>query len=69
MRTYYCKCGGKSEDTDKGIRQCNECEKVFGVSGKISDYINMRKTLSGTTKMEFNTTTVDESVKRMNANK
>ena len=69
MRTYYCKCGGKSEDTDKGIRQCNECEKVFGVSGKISDYINMRNTLAHTTKIEFSESTVEDSVKKMNANK
>ena len=34
--------------------------------GKISNHINMRKTWSGTTKIEFNTTTMDESIKRMN---
>ena len=68
MRIYYCECGGKSKDT-KGILQCNECEKLFGVSGKISDYINMRNTLAHTTKIEFSESTVEESVKRMNANK
>ena len=35
-------------------------------TGKGSHQINMRKTLSGTTKMEFNSTTVQESIDRMN---
>ena len=30
------------------------------------NHVNMRTTWSGTTKMEFNTTTIDESVKKMN---
>ena len=68
MRIYYCKCGKRTEVPNGDIKQC-KCGKVFGSEAKISDHINMRKTLSGTTKMEFNTTTVDESVKRMNANK
>ena len=68
MRIYYCECGGKSKDT-KGMLQCNKCEKLFGVSGKISDYINMRNTLAHTTKIEFSESTVEDSVKKMNANK
>ena len=35
-------------------------------TGKGSHQINMRKTWSGTTKMEFRETTVEESLKRMN---
>ena len=35
-------------------------------TGKGSHLFNMRKTLSGTTKMEFNSTTVQESIDRMN---
>ena len=34
--------------------------------GSVNNHINMRKTWSGTTKIEFNTTTMDESIKRMN---
>ena len=34
--------------------------------GKPGDYINMRKTWSGTTKVEFNTITMDESIRKMN---
>ena len=68
MRTYYCKCGISTEVSNGDIKQC-KCGNVFGSGYKASHYINMRNTLSGTTKMEFNTTTVDESVKRMNASK
>ena len=41
-------------------------EKFNFKEGKISNYINMRKTWSGTTKIEFNTCTMDESIKNMN---
>tara|TARA_R110002073_G_scaffold108157_3_gene242998 strand:+ start:647 stop:841 length:195 start_codon:yes stop_codon:yes gene_type:complete len=44
--------------------------KKFDFSqGSINNYINMRKTLSGTTKVEFSETTVDESIAKMNRNK
>ena len=33
------------------------------------NHVNMRKTWSGTTQIEFNTTTIDESVKRLNGGK
>ena len=33
--------------------------------GAINNHINMRKTWSGQTKVEFNTTTVDKSVNKM----
>jgi len=68
VRIYYCECGIRVEATSGDVKQCG-CGKVFGSGAKISDHINMRKTLSGTTKMEFNTTTVDESIKSMNASK
>ena len=65
MRIYYCKCGEKTEVAKGEVKQC-KCDKVFGGGGKISDHINMRRTLSGTTQMEFDTMTMDESIKRMN---
>ena len=65
MKIIYCQCGVKTEIQKGEAKEC-KCGKVFGVkSNKISDYINMRTTLSGTTKMEFSTTTVDESIKNM----
>ena len=64
MRTYYCDCGGKNEVIKHVVTQC-KCGKMFGIGGKISDHINMRTTLSGTTKMEFNTVSVDESIENM----
>ena len=54
---------------------CDKCEKVVEpdsckhkfelTRNNTKNYVNMRTTLSGTTKMEFNTTTVDESIKSM----
>ena len=64
MRIYYCSCGNRTEVPKGVVKEC-ECGKVFGTSGKLSDYINMRNTLSGTTKMEFSTTTIDDSIKNM----
>ena len=47
--------------------KCNDCSTVFGTKSiKTSNYINMRNTWSGTTKVEFNTTTIDESINEMN---
>jgi hypothetical protein len=65
MKIIYCQCGVKTEIQKGEAKEC-KCGKVFGVkSNKISDYINMRTTLSGTTKMEFSTTTVDKSIENM----
>ena len=66
MRTYYCICGNSTESILGKITEC-KCGKVFGVTGKISDHINMRNTWSGTTKVEFSQTTIDEDIKQRNA--
>ena len=68
MRTYYCECGGKVEIAKDIIPEC-DCGKLFGYNFKTSNQINMRTTLSGTTKMEFSTTTIDESANSMNKGK
>jgi|TARA_R100001443_G_scaffold34645_1_gene48374 hypothetical protein len=69
MRIYYCsKCSRKTEVPKNTTKQC-ECGNVFGTTGKVSDHINMRTTWSGQTKIEFNSTTVDESIKAMNKGK
>ena len=61
-RTYYCECGGKVESDGDMI--C-ECGYVFGSSFKTSNYVNMRTTWSGTTKMEFRETTMADSMTDM----
>ena len=66
MRIYYCECGVRTEVPKSTIKQC-ECGKVFGTSGKLSDHINMRKTWSGTTKLEFSETTIDKDIAERNS--
>ena len=70
MRIYYCsKCGGRTEVPKNSSKEC-DCGRVFGGrASKISDHINMRTTWSGQTKIEFNSSTVEESVKSMNGEK
>ena len=68
-RTYYCKSCKKCIDFNIDEEYICKCGYVFGVSQNISDYINMRKTWSGQTKIEFSTGTVDDSIKNMNGNK
>jgi len=68
MRTYYCDCGSSVEVTPSRIPKC-KCGKIFGITGKVSDHINMRTTWSGQTQIEFNTSTVEDSIKSMNREK
>ena len=66
MRTYYCDtCKGCVTFDKDQFPEC-KCGKAFGVSTNLSDYINMRKTWSGQTKVEFNQTTMDEDIKQRN---
>ena len=69
MIIYYChQCGKKGEFETKKEMQC-DCGSYAEIDKKrnrTSNHINMRKTWSGTTKIEFNETTVDESIKKMN---
>ena len=66
MRIYYCsKCSRKTEVPKNVVKQC-KCGNVFGTTGKVSDHINMRTTLSGTTKMEFTQTTMDADIAERN---
>jgi|TARA_R100000501_G_C2546267_1_gene62885 alpha-D-ribose 1-methylphosphonate 5-phosphate C-P lyase len=65
MRTYYCKCGGKVEVIENVVGEC-KCGKLFGVgNSKMSNGINMRKTLAHTTKIEFSESTVEKSMEKM----
>tara|TARA_R100000808_G_scaffold5394_1_gene16473 strand:- start:3310 stop:3516 length:207 start_codon:yes stop_codon:yes gene_type:complete len=62
MRTYWCDDCKKCVDINmKKSPEC-KCGKVFGVSGNISDYINMRTTWSSQTKVEFSQTTMDADI-------
>ena len=65
MRIYYCECGERTEVAKGEVKQC-KCDKVFGGGGKVSDHINMRKTWSGQTKVEFSTTTIEQDIKDRN---
>ena len=66
MIIYYCsKCGKKNETKKKEAPICN-CGHVLGDRSGVSDHINMRNTWSGTTKVEFGTTTIEDSINRMN---
>ncbi len=67
MKIIYCQCGKKTELQKGEAKQC-ACGKVFGAkSNKISDYINMRTTWSGQTKVEFSQTTIDQDIKHRNS--
>ena len=66
MKIIYCQCGEKTEIKKGEAKQC-ACGKVFGTrSNNISDYINMRNTWSGQTKVEFSQTTMDEDIAQRN---
>ena len=65
-RTYYCESCKECVTFNKNDTPECECGKVFGVTGKLSDYINMRKTWSGQTQIEFSQTTIDKDIEQRN---
>ena len=66
-RTYYCKtCQESITFQDNEIMKCNKCSALFGNNKRNPFEINMRTTWSGQTKVEFNETTIGESINRMN---
>ena len=70
-RSYYCDICQKviTFDCKNSLKKCTCCSKIFEISGMPSHEINMRKTWSGTTKIEFNTTTMSDDIsKRMKNN-
>ena len=61
-KTFYCESCKKCITFDmKELSKC-KCGKIFGITGNISDYINMRKTWSGQTKVEFSQTTIGQDI-------
>ena len=67
MRTYWCEICEECVDVDMKVSSECKCGKVFGVSGNISDHINMRNTWSGQTKVEFSQTTIDKDIAERNS--
>ena len=66
MILFYCnKCGKKSEFKTKKEMQCG-CGKYVGKRETTGDFINMRTTWSGTTKLEFSTTTMEKDIAQRN---
>ena len=64
---FYChRCGKRGEFENKKDMRCG-CGKYINKRIDINDTINMRKTWSGTTKIEFSNTTIDEDIKRRNS--
>ena len=64
--TLYChKCGTKSEFESKKEMHCS-CGYEVEKRNRASDHVNMRTTWSGTTKIEFSNTTMDEDIARRN---
>ena len=63
---FYChKCGEKGEFERKQDMKC-ECGHYVKDHDNSRNHVNMRNTWSGQTKVEFSTTTLEDSVKRMN---
>ena len=66
MIIFYCyRCGKRGEFETKKEMRC-DCGHYVKNRNNVKDHVNMRNTWAKTTKVEFNTTTVDESIKRMN---
>ena len=64
--TLYCHiCGAKSEFENKKDMRC-PCGYSIEKRNRASDHVNMRTTWSGTTKVEFSTTTMDEDIANRN---
>jgi hypothetical protein len=66
MRTYYCEDCKKCVDIDMKVCPQCKCGRVFGNNFKTSNFINMRTTWSGTTKVEFSQTTMDKDIEQRN---
>ena len=63
---FYChRCGQKGEFENKKDMKC-DCGNYINKRNNTKNYVNMRTTWSKTTQVEFNQTTMDESIKKMN---
>ena len=63
---FYCyKCGQKGEFKTKKDMRC-DCGHYVNRRNNVKDHVNMRTTWSGTTKVEFSTTTMEEDIAQRN---
>jgi len=64
---FYChKCGEKGEFENKNDMRCDCGYYVNEKRNNTKDHINMRTTWSGTTKVEFSETTMDQDIAERN---
>ena len=65
---FYChKCNTKVECETKAQMKC-DCGHYVKKQDRAKDHVNMRTTWSGTTKVEFNQTTMEKSINDMRNN-
>ena len=63
---FYChRCNEKMECETKAEMKC-DCGHYVKDHDKAKNHINMRTTWSGTTKIEFNQTTMDKDIAERN---
>ena len=62
MIIFYChRCGAKGEFEKKADMRC-DCGHYVTDHERASDCVNMRTTWSGTTKVEFSETTMEQDI-------
>ena len=63
---FYChKCNKKMECETKAEIKC-DCGHYVKKRNNVKDHVNMRNTWSGTTKVEFSETTMDQDIAERN---
>ena len=62
---YWHKCGEKNEFATKKEMRC-DCGNYVKNHDDIRNHVNLRKTWSGQTKVEFSQTTMDEDIANRN---
>ena len=66
MIIYFChRCGKKGEFETKKEMKC-DCGHYVKEQDRAKNHVNMRTTWSGTTKIEFSNTTMEEDINRRN---
>ena len=64
---FYChRCNTRVECETKAEMKC-DCGYYVEKHNNTKDYVNMRTTWSGTTKVEFSTTTMDKDIAERNS--
>ncbi len=63
---FFChKCNKKVECETKAQMKC-DCGHYIKKHDNVRNHVNMRTTWSGTTKIEFSNTTIEEDINRRN---